>query len=445
MAPSPTDLDGARSEFDFQSAFEPVLHEYVRGCGRSSGCEGSYYSHECPVRGVRVIVLDDTGDVDEAQLVWLQGELAAARSAGEPAIVIGHANLQAQIAEGDGAASQVAAALVAGGASAYFFDATEQNVQEPLRSGGGSIPTFGSGTLGYVNHIAEETAGFIGASGFLLAQVNVAARNATTNVAPVSARLIPNVGELAVEARDGTLLRRSHVALFAGLARRPRSGNRAHNKTSEAETSPYIPIPDECLGSQCSRGIEPEYTFTSSRPEVGDFVARNLQSADPRAVKLASNGKPIPDSHSGVFCAYNAGTTMVTLSTGGRAFSLPVTVQAGSVRQPCGTVPLNEVRPNQTSRGARATSRPRARERLTAGLLHAAGTAPAAARRSCRPPRTPSRPRPRPSSRRRRSWRSCLRSCRFRSPRPRVPRRRAARRRSRRPSVKKRRRRHPTR
>ena len=201
-----------------------------------------------------------------------------------------------------------------------------------------------------MNHIAEETRGdFIGASGFLLAQVDVAARNATTNAAPVSVHLIPNVGELAVEARDGTLLQRSHVALFAGLARRPRSGNRAHNKAAQTETSPYIPIPDECVGSQCGRGIQPEYTFTSSRPEVGDFVERNLQSADPRAVTLGTNGKPIPNSHSGLFCAYNAGTTTVTLSTGGRAFSLPVTVQAGSVRQPCGTVPLNEVRPNQTS------------------------------------------------------------------------------------------------
>ncbi len=55
---------------------------------------------------------------------------------------------------------------------------------------------------------------------------------------------------------------------------------------------------------------------------------------------LGADGNPISDSKSGLFCAYNAGTTIVTISAGGLSASLPVTIQAGSVRRPCGTTPL---------------------------------------------------------------------------------------------------------
>ncbi len=357
VAPSPTDLDGAHSEGLFQQGFARLPFQNRECASGTPGCQGSYYALPSG-EGVKVLVLDDTTDVEAAQLQWLESELAAADAAGEPAIVVAHDDLEAQIAEGDAAAAAVARVLVCGsaasecasaggGASAYFFDAPEENVKRPLRSGRGEIPSFGSGTLGYVNVIGEARPDFIGASGFLLAQVNLRAPRAG-NVAPVTARLIPNVGELAIEARDGALIRRSKAALFAGLARRPRSGNRAHDKITTPETSPYIPIPSNCRGPQCSEGILPEYTFTSSRPDVGNFVEPNLESADPHAVLLGSDGKPIPDPQSGLFCAFNAGTTIVTLSAGGRSFSLPVTVQAGSVGKPCETVPLKELpHPNQ--------------------------------------------------------------------------------------------------
>src|SRR6202007_848362 len=85
----------------------------------------------------------------------------------------------------------------------------------------------------------------------------------------------------------------------------------------------------------------PEYTFTSSNPEVGQFVEPNLAAAEnAHAVQLGPNGKPIADTESGLFCAYNPGTTVVTISAGGLSSSEPVTVQPGSVREPCGTVPI---------------------------------------------------------------------------------------------------------
>jgi hypothetical protein len=289
---------------------------------------------------VRVIMLDDGIDVESAQREWLKGQLAEAAGAGDPAIVVGEADLGAQIAAGNGAAQETAQTLMEGNASAYFYDAPEHNVTGSLGVGAKAVPTFGSGTLGYVGKTAETSGDFTGASGFLV--VEVGALSSSSSRAPVSAHLTPNIGELAIEAQGGTLLRRSQAAMFAALARRPRSGNRSQNQSEERETDPYIPIPSNCIGIACANGLFPEYTFSSSRPDIGNFVKPNLASGEPNAV-LLENGEPIPDGHSGLFCAYNAGTTIVTISAGGLSSSLPVTIQAGSVRRPCGTQKLKEL------------------------------------------------------------------------------------------------------
>ncbi len=212
----------------------------------------------------------------------------------------------------------------------------------PLRVGSGSIPTFGSGTLGYVSTVEAARQEFIGHNGFLLAQVATAERNETTNVAPVTARLIPDIGELALEAKRGVLLHRSQTALFDALARRPRSGGEAPRNSTINQSALYIPIPSNCVGNVCANGIFPEYEFSSSRPDIGNFVAPNLATGNSESV-LLENEQPVPDSKSGLFCAYNAGTTVVTIKAGGLSASLNVTVQAGSVRRPCGTTPLKEV------------------------------------------------------------------------------------------------------
>jgi hypothetical protein len=373
---SPTDLAGGAGESLFEQAFagfpEPfgggpsVAGLTPAGGGPESckhGCQPYYaIDSEGPSGPVRVIMLDDSGEVEPAERLWLAEELEGAKALKEPAIAIGSANLNARIAAGDPNAGEVARILVApcskggecvdhgAGASAYFYYAPEENIELPLRAGAMSIPTFGSGTLGYINFVNERAGDFHGASGFLLAQVDSATYEAseTSNRAEVTARLIPNIGELALEAQDGTLLRRSQAALFRALARRPRAGNRARNGTNSSETDPYIPIPANCVGTACAPvGLFPEYEFSSSRPDFGNFVEPNLASPDPHAVLLGANGKPIADPQSGLFCAFNAGTTIVTISTGGLSFSLPVTIQAGSVRQPCGTTPLSELKSSQ--------------------------------------------------------------------------------------------------
>jgi hypothetical protein len=396
-AASRWELDIARDEELFEEQFSgfsepfgtaPALahlapaggpHERA-SCAATPGCQAGYYAlvSSGSTGSVRVIVLDDSAEVGTIQQAWLAGQLAGAKTSEEPAIVVGNADLNAQIAAKNGstaAAEAVAQILDAGDASAYFYDLPEQNITEPLR-GAEAVPTFGSGTLGYVNFTAESTGHFLGASGFLVAEVNTKTQEPSGRF-PVHVKLIPNVSELALEAQDGTLLRRSNTALFAALARRPRAGNQARNETNNRTTDPYIPIPSSCIGTECANGIFPEYTFTSSNPDIGCFVEENLAATDPHETPLQNaKGEPVRDeprnargeltrsgqfeengkgepvnedgevlhgAQSALFCAYNAGTTIVTIDAGGLSSSLPVTVQAGSVREPCGTVPLKHL------------------------------------------------------------------------------------------------------
>ena len=99
----------------------------------------------------------------------------------------------------------------------------------------------------------------------------------------------------------------------------------------------------------CQTAVLPEYELESSDKEVGRFVERNTASSNPHEVLQNVKGEPISDereagkppaAQSGLFCAFNPGTTTVTIRAGGLSASLPVTVEAGSVREPCGTVPL---------------------------------------------------------------------------------------------------------
>jgi hypothetical protein len=381
-AVSPTDLAGGGEEL-FKQAFPafPFAAEPSE--------PNAYYAFDSSGSGgtVRMIVLDDTTSVGEAQRHWLEAELGRAQALAEPSIVFGNADLDAQIEAHDGAAAALAQALIAGHASAYFYDSPEENIRRPLI--GGSIPTFGSGTLGYVNHVAENSGAFLGASGFLLVEVNpaAAARNPATGLFPVEVKLIPNIGELALEGRDGTLLRRSQAALFEGLARRPRAGNRSQNQANQPDTDPYIPIPSNCVGSACGEAILPAYSFSSSRPDIGNFVRRNPASADPHAV-LLSHEEPIPDPTEGLFCAYNAGTTIVTITSGGLSSSLPVTVQAGSVERPCGTHKLEPPAGEAAATAASAPPPPPA---------PAPAPAPAAASPAPAPPPVPPLPAPPPA------------------------------------------------
>jgi hypothetical protein len=350
-AAAESDLDRTGSGATFTSVMEAQGH-----VGPNGG--HAYYSFLSGAGGaLRVIVLDySRPELGAEQDCWLAQELERSGGEGRPAVVVGNRSLVAS----EGVTPAVDAAAVTGivvtgqapvgcpaagpadGASAYFFDFPEENRAFQLTSGTRSIPAFGSGTLGYTQPPITNETDYVGASGFLVASVATAQRNPATNVAPVGVRLVPDVSELAMNALDGTLLRRSHPALFEALARRPQGGMRCSAQAGlcvQLSPDPYIPIPNRCQGARCPSGVLPEYRFTSSHPGVANFVAADPRSLNPRAVLLRA-GKPVADPTSALLCAFNAGQTEITVETGGLAYSMNVTVQPGTVQQPCGTVPV---------------------------------------------------------------------------------------------------------
>ena len=316
---------------------------------------------------MRVIVIDNSRgslaasdpyqNPAQAQGAWLAQMLADARARGIPAIVVGSRELNPNLPPALNVASDAgeeATIMVQGGASAYLYERPEESRSSRIPSGAAvTIPEYGTGALGYRSSIsgsfkAGQPDALFGTTGYLLFSVDVAKRDPATNVAPVSARLIPLVQSVSLDPVDGTLLRRSAPALFTGIGRRPLAGDRwgpvsaSSDSPSPPGADPYSEFPPKlCVQSDCSSAIEPEYTFTSSEPEIANFVEQDPNSTNLRKPLQDSSGHVIPDPHSAILCAFNAGTTTVTISAGGLSYSTPVTVLDGSVEQPCGTVPLS--------------------------------------------------------------------------------------------------------
>jgi hypothetical protein len=383
------DADGGFGAGEFQSSFAAFPAPFgsgpapagistagIPGAAPASGAR-THYAFDSTGSGgtVRVIVIDNSlgslaasdphQNPPEAQLPWLQAVLADARAKDIPAIVMGNRSLNPNFTPRLNVASdatQVAQALVDGGASAYLFDRPEENRSLRIPAGAATtIPSFGTGTLGYRSPIAgaiglETPDALFGDSGVLVLEVDVSRRDPGTNRAPVGVRLIPIIEDLSLEATDGTLLRRSRPALFRGLGRRPRGGDRwgrASAGTGNPDPSggnPYTQFPpDQCLIPGCSARLNPEYSFTSSDPDIADFVRQDPASTNLRKPFLDANDRVVTDNSSSLLCPFNAGTTTVTVSSGGYSYAERVTVLGGSVQRPCGTRPL---RPDRFKRAA---------------------------------------------------------------------------------------------
>ncbi|MGA9875060.1 MAG: hypothetical protein WBQ21_04555, partial [Solirubrobacteraceae bacterium] len=326
------------------------------------------------VGGVRLIVLDfSSGELGARQLSWLQSEL----SDHAQAIVMGSDALGFKLPQAEGEASTVEQAKDAGVVSeiligdkenkekvaAYLFDYPSNNVETEIGKSG--IPAYGTGTLGYVEVPQNTQRDSLGSSGVLLLHVPATGR--------ASAEIVPNIGQLSLNAVNGTLLRRSEVGLFEGLARRAQAGVRigaANGKgTGQVIPNVYDPIPFDCQGANCGFEVRTQYSLHSSEPDKGGFVLHEPSSANPLQVELNSKEEPVsaePKEENGkivekgeevvntkgeliprkfmnrsaLFCAYNEGTTVVSIAAGGLTYSEPVRIQGGSVEYPCGTVPL---------------------------------------------------------------------------------------------------------
>ncbi len=316
---------------------------------------------------VRVIVIDNSrGSLAasdpyqvplEPQEEWLRATLRDAKAQGIPALVVGSRDLNTRFVPSSNVAADgdaIAKLLVDEGASAYLYERPEeQRVSQIPAGGAATIPAYGTGTLGYRSPIAnavgqDQADALFGDSGYLLLTVDVARRDGATNRAPVKVRMEPLIKQLSLAAVDGTLLRRSRPALFQGLGRRPLGGDRwgpisaADGSPNPTGADPYIAFPAAlCQQANCATRMTPEYRFTSSDPDIADFVAVDPTTTNLRKPLQGSDGKVVTDAASGLLCAFNPGRTTLTVSAGGMSYSQVVTVQTGSVQQPCGTRPLS--------------------------------------------------------------------------------------------------------
>ncbi|MDW5597977.1 hypothetical protein VSS74_26720, partial [Conexibacter stalactiti] len=316
---------------------------------------------------VRVIVIDNSrGSLAasdpyqvplEPQEPWLRATLQDARAQGVPAIVVGSRDLNTRFVPRSNVADDgdaIARLLVDEGASAYLYERPEEQRVTQIPAGGAqTIPAYGTGTLGYRSPIAnaqqpEQADAVFGDSGYLLLSLDLLRRDPATNRAPVSVRMQPLIKQLSLAAIDGTLLRRSRPALFQGLGRRPLGGDRwgpisaSDGSPNPTGADPYVSFPAAlCLQANCGTRLTPEYRFSSSDPDVADFVAVDPNTANLRKPLQGADGKVVTDATSGLLCAFNPGRTTLTVSAGGMSYSQVVTVQTGSVQQPCGTRPLS--------------------------------------------------------------------------------------------------------
>jgi len=335
--------------------------------GQASGRAATHYAFDTTGDGpVRVIVIDNSsGSLDDAQshqnpaesqADWLKATLADAKQRGLPAIVVGSRDLNSKFTPAINVASDAdleAQILRDGGASAYLFERPEENRTSTIPSGDpNGIPEFGTGTLGYRSALTNTTQpdqpdALFGDTGYLLVSVDGAKRDPATNRAPVTARLIPLIQDLTLNAVDGTLLRRSRPALFQGIGRRPLAGDRwgaaaADGSPNPPGSNPYVQVPpDQCNQANCDSRILPEFTFSSSKPDIAGFVQQDPNSTNLRKPLQGTDAKPIASATNGLLCPYNAGKTTVTVSTGGFAYSQEITVLGGAVEQPCGTQRLS--------------------------------------------------------------------------------------------------------
>jgi hypothetical protein len=322
--------------------------------GEPDGNVHRYYAFDATQNGgtLRVIVLDNSAGSLEGtsagQTAWLQSELADAQSKSLPVVVVAALPLRSNRAT-DG--NDVAAMLANAGVLAVFttnspFQLNEKYlVPDNAPAGAPQIPEFEGASLGYQDPSNN---------GVVWYDVSV-----DTRARQVHVDAIPVIDSLALKPLQGLTVNRSFTLQFQAVARRP-VGSLATTTSNDSfpgfDNYVEIPAPD-CGARPC---IQPSFRFSSSDPTIGDFVVPS--GAGSRFPQVDSSGHTTPSTTSGLFCAYNTGTTTVSITTGLSTYSLPVTVESGGFGPPCGTVFRPGVNPivhvQQQSSNANATPPP---------------------------------------------------------------------------------------
>ena len=301
------------------------------GSGAPSGPVKRYYAFDASQNGglLRVVVIDNANGSLEAsapgQAAWLDRQLRGALVDGLPVVVVAGRPLRSSVS-GDPSDDALANRLADAGVLAVFTASSAGRTQlnrrvlvpEGTDRSTPQIPEYEGATLGY-----QQTQN----NGVLWYSVSV-----DTTARTVDVKAIPIVDSLAIKPLAGLAAARSSTLQFEAVGRRP-AGSLA--TTPGDDTFPgidsYVSIPATCSGC-----VAPSYAFTSSDPTIGDFVVPSGPGS--RFPRLDASGRPTPSPTSGLFCAFNAGTTTISVTSGLLASSLPVQVRAGDIGRPCGTV-----------------------------------------------------------------------------------------------------------
>ena len=293
-----------------------------------------YYAFDANQNGatLRVIVLDDAegqleaGAATAGQQHWLEEQLATANGQRLPVVVMAATPLQ-DLREGE----SVAGLLARSGVLAVFTTSERRLDERRLipEKHALQIPEYEGASLGYQKPQNN------GVKWYFV--------SADTQTREVEVSAVPVIDSLALKPLDGLSVARSLTLQFEAIARRPPGtlatiAGQSEDSSEPGEPFPgydnYVEIPSPSCGKRPC--VPPSYTFTSSEPTIGTFVEPSGPGSP--LPKLDAGGHPIPSSTSGLFCAYNAGTTTVSITTGLLSYSLPITVQAGGFGSPCGTV-----------------------------------------------------------------------------------------------------------
>jgi photosystem II stability/assembly factor-like uncharacterized protein len=304
------------------------------GAPTPGGDVNRYYSFTAEQNGaaLRVIVLDNSEGSLEAsaattgQLGWLEEQLGVAQAEEVPIVVFAAEPLHEPAPLGRGAADgeSVATLLANAGVLAVFTTNPSQLDRHYLipeyPGEGPQIPEYEGASLGYQQSSND---------GVMWYDVTVTSPKQTLKVSAV-----PVINSLALKPVNGLSVTRSLTLQFEAVGRRPAGtlATRVGENPLFPGYSNYVEIPS----SKCSSCVLPSYTFSSSEPTIGTFV-EPIAAGSPLP-KLEEKGHPIASATSGLFCAYNAGTTTVSVTAGLYSYSLPVTVAPGGVGSPCGTV-----------------------------------------------------------------------------------------------------------
>ena len=303
-----------------------------------------YYSFQAAQNGaaVLVVVLDTSvgAGLEPNERAWLIGQLEANANSPSPlsVVVVSGTPLRASNAGSNEAVAEllteprwngevVAVFSPDGTGTRPFHDGEDHELNEvrlvpEQRVEGPQIPEYEGATLGYQQSANNGV-------DWYLASIDTQTRS-------VSVSAIPVIASLDLKPVDGLTSQRSKTLQFEAIARRPPStlATGFGEEPAFEGWDQYVQIPaGSCKSGRC---IEPSYSFTSSHPGVGNFVEATGEGSP--FPKLNGKGHPIASRPSGLFCAYNPGTTNVTVTAGLLSYTQTVTVLPGGVSSPCGTV-----------------------------------------------------------------------------------------------------------